>query len=129
MVARIQAEQAAEIGTRLACLLLQPVHGILAAEPDVAAIIVDDWVITIGGLTPTARSSLRLLAGQPCRLAGSGRYGKFWWIAISEAGNCQPGRYMLLASYLRLDPTDRGSRCVGWSNVSAPKGPELLSVV
>lgn len=104
----IQAQHEAAILAGLAGLHLQPVTGILTCPPCAVAITVTDWTITMAGVAPTACGNLCLLAACPCHLADSGRYGRFWWVAISSLSVEMATRTVLLGDRLTLVSTDGG---------------------
>lgn len=107
---RIQAQHDADTMARLSDLQQRLVSGIAADPPDAVTITVTEWTITIAGVTPTACANLRLLAARSCHLADSGRYGRFWWVAISQTTGDRAARAVLLGTQLRLARTEGGSR-------------------
>ena len=99
---RIVAEHRADLSDRLAGLIGEPVT---AFHSDGSSVVIrlPGAVLGLTGVSPAAVGCLS--AGGPLALAGGGRYGRYWWLAVTDDGG---RRSVLAASRLSLTPTGPG---------------------
>jgi hypothetical protein len=61
------------------------------------------WQLGLAAVAAVAEQHTRRLCRLPSHLAGSGRYGRYWWVAIAADGH-GPTPAMMLGTRLRLTP-------------------------
>jgi hypothetical protein len=103
-------ERAAVIGYRddqvasLGSLTGLPVLALSATATGTVTLAVPGWRVGLAGVGGLARANLVALARRPCHVADSGRYGPFWWLAVT--GGASP--VVVLGSRVRLQPSGGG---------------------
>jgi hypothetical protein len=71
-----------------------------AANSAIVSLTVPNWQILLAGVALKPRIALAEAANaHRLRLSGAGRYGRFWWLCISDS---QAVSVVLLGSHLRL---------------------------
>jgi hypothetical protein len=67
------------------------------------------WQLLLAGVAAGPRADLERASRQGrLRLAGAGRYGRFWWIEVVSDGAAAGEKVVLLGSHLRLTPAGGG---------------------
>jgi hypothetical protein len=106
---RIIAEHVQELLSRLEEFRGLPVHGVATTPTGIVRTVLPGWAISVTGVAPSAQAALAAATGQDrCFLSASGRYGRFWWIAVDHGPATERRRTVVLGSRLVLTAIEDG---------------------
>jgi hypothetical protein len=88
-----------------------------ATAGDVVRLQISERLLTIAWVLPTAVNAVAEARGSaPLRIVDAGRYGRIWWITISNGAT----QTLIGGSRLRLTPVDGGARQQSEVGLDAP---------
>jgi hypothetical protein len=97
----VSAHQA-ELATSLRNLINLPVRDITTGPAGSVSLTLPGWTVGLAEVGTEPRHRLISLAGRPCHLARTGRYGAFWWIEVASDAEPVVSRTVLLGSRIHL---------------------------
>ena len=92
---------------RLRQLVGVPVLGVERVGGWSLSVRLPEWEVAIADVAGSAMSSLMNMARAGCRLAGAGRYGRYWWLAFANDDATQPA--VVLGTRVQLAPGPGGA--------------------
>jgi hypothetical protein len=105
----IVAEHRAGLAAALDALVGSPVQAVSSGPAGTVTITLPGWHVGLGGVSPAAVSALTGAARPGCQLAGAGRYGRFWWLAVTVDAGPGARPAVMLGAWLRLHPESDGA--------------------
>ena len=100
----------ADLAAALGGLVGAPVLAVSAGAAGTVTLAVPGWRVGVAGVSPSARATLTSRARQACHVAGAGRYGRFWWLAVAATADPGAAPAVVLGACARVDPVDGGTR-------------------
>ena len=120
-VRRVLAEHDRDLLIRIRHLEGQPVTLLVATPSGFIRIRVPGWDIDITDVGPGALARLQACVQGTASFQGGGRYGRFWWVAVTQNELSPPTRAIVLGSRIRLTKHHDGP-------TDSSRGPALLAL-
>jgi hypothetical protein len=92
----------AELAASLQDLIDLPVGKVTAGPAGSVSLTLPGWTVGLAEVGTGPRDGLILLACGPCHLAGTGRYGPFWWLEVAGDGEPAGSGAVVLGTRVRL---------------------------
>jgi hypothetical protein len=106
---RIVAEHVDELVSRLGGLRGLPIGWLATSAAGTVRVTVPGWAIAVTDVAAGAQAALTAAIKQhQCYLADAGRYGRFWWVAVSYDPTGDLPRTVILGSRLVLTRMEGG---------------------
>ena len=77
-----------------------------------------DWVLAMADVASVAGIRLIDVVAGAARVTGAGKYGRFWWLAVTGSDDMERPRAVVMGSRVKLMPA-------GGANPTAPEDPGL----
>ncbi|MGH9115013.1 MAG: hypothetical protein ACRDWW_04200 [Acidimicrobiales bacterium] len=113
---RVVAEHDHQVSAALQSLGGTPVDAVRALPSGAVEVVAGGLEVRLAGVADLPCAALSVLVRRPCHVAGAGRYGRFWWLAIdADSGGFSP-RATVLGSRIVVTPSGSGNRPAGSGN-------------
>jgi hypothetical protein len=104
----IVASHQADLAAALGGLVGSPVLALSVGPTGTVTLEVPGWRVGLAGVSASAQAALAGRAQQTCHIAGAGRYGRFWWLAVAATAEPDTPPAVVLGAYARVHPVDGG---------------------